>query len=94
MVRDNLSFRVDDKLCEVPRDNLSLALGIVPERAAQAKELVNRMRLRSVHIDFGEHRELGTVSSLRKLLDLCFCSRLLFSELIAGECKDLEAATL
>ena len=55
MVRDDLSFRVDDELCEVPRDNLGLALGAIPERAVQAKELVNGMRLRSVNIDLGEH---------------------------------------
>ena len=94
MVRDDLSFRVDDELCEVPRDNLGLALGAIPERAVQAKELVNGMRLRSVNIDLGEHGESSTICSLSKLLDLCISSRFLFAELIAGECEDLEAATL
>ena len=48
------------------------------------------IRVRPVDLAFREHGERGIVALSSKLFYLCVCARLLPSELIAGEGKDLE----
>src|ERR1043165_6964329 len=55
------------------------------------EEIVQRMRVRSIHIDFPEQRERHAVLQIAEALDLIVCPGLLPAELIAGKSQDHEA---
>ena len=51
-------FMVHKKLCEVPRDHLSFFLLLVVELAVVSQEGEERMRVRTVDLNFFKDREL------------------------------------
>ena len=60
------------------------------ERTIATQEAVNFICVWSVYLTFSEHGECGIVALSSKLLYLSVSARLLPSELVAGEGKDLE----
>ncbi len=71
----------DEELGEVPFDRLR------PKNPwlLRLEVLVERVRISTVHVDLGEHREGDAVVPGTKLLDLRFAMRLLMPELITGK---------
>src|SRR5690606_14351193 len=51
-----------------------------------------RMRIRPVHLDLGEHREIDPVVERAERLDLRLVARFLVPELVAGEAEHDQAA--
>ena len=80
-----MAIAVYNKLGKVPRDDFSLISLLVVKCAMTAKEVIDWVRLRSIDVDLGEHREANAILALSKCFNLCFGARLLFSELIARE---------
>lgn len=90
----DLSIRIYEELCEVPRNNLCLLFRFIPKRAVAAAESIYRVSVCPVYINFWEKLELGIVASLGKCLYIGFSARFLASELVAWECEDLKSLRL
>ena len=58
------------------------------------EELVDIVRVFQIHVNLREHREGSIVLAPSKLFDFRFGSRLLVTELIAGEGEDFETLVL
>jgi len=54
------------------------------------EELVDWVRVISIHVNLREHREGSTVRAHSKLFNFRFSSRLLAPEIVAGEGEDFE----
>jgi len=91
IVGDNLAILINEELCEVPGNDFCLILSGVIQLALCPQESVDWVRVRPIHVDLGEHRELSVIGTLGKSLDLCIGAWLLLLKLVARECKDLES---
>ena len=81
-VFDDVAFEIDQELVKVPFDFfVSLVLEPIEEW----------MCVISVDVDFLQHRELYIIVVFCPLVDVRFFARLLLTELVAGECEDLQA---
>src|SRR4051812_12818912 len=69
---DRFTFSIDQKFGEVPLDLTG------PENSSLScrEELKQRMRIRAVHVDFGEEREFNPKIHFAKRLNLGFSARL------------------
>ena len=71
----------DEELGEVPLDRL----GAEKAGLLRLEVFVERVRVRTIHVDLCEQGESDAVVPGAELLDLCFAARLLMPELITGE---------
>ena len=79
---------VDQELGEVPLDRPRAE----EPRRFLFQRLEQRMGVRAVDLDLGEHREGHVVVEGAEILDLGLVARLLMAELVAGEAEHGEAA--
>ena len=106
---DDLAVAADQELGEVPLDLVGavcvrpdLRDGVVEAAVLRAEVagrlgaqlLVQRVGVRAVDLDLGEHREGHVVGGLAEVLDLLVAAWLLLLELVAGKPEDLQAAIL
>ena len=80
----------DEELGEVPLDRL----GTEKAGLLRLEVFVERVRMRTVHVDLCEHREGDAVVPGTELHDFCFAARLLVPELITGEPEHDETPVL
>lgn len=90
MIGNYLAFRVDQELCEVPWNFLSLSLLGVKELRVATQVLVDLTARGSIDVGFLKHHKFSAVEFTSESLDLSIAAGLLFHELIAGECQDLK----
>jgi len=86
-----VAVAVDEEFGEVPGNIPGFLRFIVVKLAVGTQVLVHIMGVGAIHVDLREHGELDTVFASSKSLDFSFCSGLLFRELVAGECENLES---
>ena len=92
-VLDDMSLRVDEELCKVPRDLASDLLLLIVKFTVAAEESVRRTSVRAVDVGLGEHGPLGAIVFLGVSFDLSVAAGFLVVELVAGECENIEAST-
>ena len=79
---------VEQKLREIPLDRL----GAEQPGRRLLQRLEERMGVRAVDLDLGEHRESDVVGELAEAGDLLLVPRLLVAELVAGKTEHGEAS--
>lgn len=80
----NSSVFANEKFCKIPTDCSSLLL---------LEVLPKRVRLPSIHFDFGEEIKSDAVLGRHMCFHLGVASWLLATELVAGKCQDTETRT-
>ena len=90
IARDNPAFAVNEKFGEVPFD-ASCAEDSQHSGLAALEELVERVGLGAVHIDFGENGKGHAIILLAECADFSFRPWLLSAELVAGKGKRCKA---
>ena len=88
---NNFSLCVNDELWPAPRDGSSLLCTLIIEWTIVSQVLVHGVSVWAIHLDLGEHRELGIVGWSCILFNSCLVTRFLIPKLIARECKDLKS---
>lgn len=84
-----MAVAVEYELVEVPVDLTALL-----HRVVRSQECVHRMRICSVYSYFFKDRELGTLASLGKCLDLFSSFELLIEEIAGWKSQNLETLSL
>jgi len=90
-VPNHVAVAVDEEFGEVPRNVTSFLRFTVVKLAVGTQVIVHIVGVGALHVDLGEHRELGTVVASSKRLDVSLIKRFLLCKYVARECENLES---